>query len=317
MAYYQYSGMLKVEDSTLIVNEGVTSITRELFNVWEESEQDDNAKPRDIRDSVKKIILPSSAQKIGDDAFRYFNNLEEVVIPEGVTSIGARAFQDRSIASINLPKSLKSIGMDAFSDCHYLEEIRIPDSVRVLENDLFNRCSRLKHVELPPTLERINFFAFRECYSLERIDIPDSVVFIGDEAFAYCERLRDVRLSDKLDTIHSGAFAHCKQLKTMNVPKSLTCIEDYAFYRCKEFSKLKVGKHVSVDDKAYGDGFFAEHSTLFFLFLFYVVLPVTILCILHHFFSWLTSILIFALGIVAIIAVLFILVSIFYKGHGA
>ena len=54
----------------------------------------------------------------------------KVVIPDGVTSIGERAFTwCESLESISIPDSVTNIESFAFSDCSSLKSITIPDSV--------------------------------------------------------------------------------------------------------------------------------------------------------------------------------------------
>lgn len=65
--------------------------------------------------SLKKIELPSGLKTIGIDAFSE-SGLEEIHIPEGVTSIDEYAFYNcKNLKTIFLPKSLKKIGLSAFS----------------------------------------------------------------------------------------------------------------------------------------------------------------------------------------------------------
>lgn len=68
---------------------------------------------------------------IEDEAFMGCTELTEVVIPEGVTSIGNFAFDGcSSLESITISESVTSIGNYAFRDCAKLTSIIIPDSVK-------------------------------------------------------------------------------------------------------------------------------------------------------------------------------------------
>ena len=54
----------------------------------------------------------------------------DVVIPEGVTSIGYRAFYYcSSLTSIVIPESVTSIGDSAFYGCSSLSSVVIPENV--------------------------------------------------------------------------------------------------------------------------------------------------------------------------------------------
>ena len=63
---------------------------------------------------IKTLVIPPKIKEISKDAFAR-NNMEEVVIPEGVTSIGDRFFKECSqLKETNFPQSLKEIGEDIF-----------------------------------------------------------------------------------------------------------------------------------------------------------------------------------------------------------
>jgi len=66
---------------------------------------------------VKCPVISSETKIIYQFAGRELNNIEELIIPEGVTSIGCNAFRNcKNIKIISLPKSLKFIDESAFED---------------------------------------------------------------------------------------------------------------------------------------------------------------------------------------------------------
>lgn len=80
-------------------------------------------------------------------AHRLFLNGEEIkdlVIPEGVTSIKRYAFRGCSgLTSVTLPNSVTSIARDAFTGCSGLKSITIPNSITRLDRDAFDGCTGL------------------------------------------------------------------------------------------------------------------------------------------------------------------------------
>ena len=69
-----------------------------------------------LEESAGVLVLPASLTEIEDEAFCGDTSLEEVVLPEGLRRIGARAFAGSSLSRINLPDSLEEIGEDAFGE---------------------------------------------------------------------------------------------------------------------------------------------------------------------------------------------------------
>jgi len=69
------------------------------------------------------MTLPEGIQTIEAETFDGTDALDSVVLPEGITAIGSRAFADSSISSINLPRSITSIAADAFDNCPNLTAV--------------------------------------------------------------------------------------------------------------------------------------------------------------------------------------------------
>lgn len=72
---------------------------------------------------IETFVIPPKIKEIGINTFKG-NNMKEVVIPEGVTSIGDGAFKYCSqLKRINFPQNLKEIGEDIFYGCNSLEYV--------------------------------------------------------------------------------------------------------------------------------------------------------------------------------------------------
>ena len=72
------------------------------------------------------------------------NDLETVVLPEGVTAILYEAFDGcDKLKNINLPNSLKRIDGKAFAYCDSLKEITIPNSIQEIDEEAFDGVENL------------------------------------------------------------------------------------------------------------------------------------------------------------------------------
>ena len=67
-----------------------------------------------IAEDPLTITLPSALKTIDEEAFCGNTSIEKVIIPEGTTQIGNRAFAYSSLTEIELPESLETIADDAF-----------------------------------------------------------------------------------------------------------------------------------------------------------------------------------------------------------
>ncbi|MBR2880552.1 MAG: leucine-rich repeat protein, partial [Oscillospiraceae bacterium] len=76
---------------------------------------------------ITELVIPEGVTSIGDYAFCYFRDLTSVVIPNTVTSIGKNAFYEcKNISNtIVIPESVTSIGASAFGACRNITDVVI------------------------------------------------------------------------------------------------------------------------------------------------------------------------------------------------
>lgn len=68
-------------------------------------------------------------------------------VPEGVTVIGTRAFQDCTFTKVTLPSTLIEVGRQAFMGCTKLTEVTIPKSVQSLVDPFwYANCTALRKI---------------------------------------------------------------------------------------------------------------------------------------------------------------------------
>ena len=162
-AFYGCSGL-----ESVMISEGVTSIGTSAFYGCS---------------GLESVTIPEGVTSIGGSAFKNCSGLKSVyyggtldqwlaisfvsnpccngsdlyiqgnkitgdlVIPEGVTSIGDSAFLGCTwLKSVTIPSSVKSIGTGAFWECSGLESVMIPSSVTNIGYGAFYNCSKLANV---------------------------------------------------------------------------------------------------------------------------------------------------------------------------
>ena len=137
------------------------------------------------------VVIPEGVTNIGASAFSGCSSLASVVIPEGVTSIGDEAFYYcQSLTSVVIPEGVTSIGGEAFKYCSSLTSVVIPKGVKSIGNWAFSGCSSLASVVIPEGVTSIGGGAFWDCSSLTSIVIPEGVTSIGVWTFDGWQGLR-------------------------------------------------------------------------------------------------------------------------------
>ena len=73
--------------------------------------------------------------------------IAKVTIENGITNIGARAFEEiTGLSEISIANTVTTIGNGAFIGCTGLDSVKIPKSVSKIENDAFKGCSNLEEL---------------------------------------------------------------------------------------------------------------------------------------------------------------------------
>ena len=215
------------------------------------------AASKDVVKAVSAASFDSPDFEIEDGILEYYRgNGGDVVIPNGVTSIGDSAFEGcSSLTSITIPNSVTSIEKGAFEGCNGLTRITIPKSVMSISHGIYSESleeikvekgnpvyhsdgscliktksgeliAGCKNSRIPTdgSVTSIGEFAFADCSGLTRITIPKSVTSIGMSAFSGCSGLTSITIPNSVTSIGYGAFCGCSGLTSITIPKSVTSI---------------------------------------------------------------------------------------------
>lgn len=148
----------------------------------------------------------------------------DLVIPEGVTSIGRAAFAHcTGLTSITIPNSVTSIGEYAFFGCSGLTSVTIPDRVTSIGNFAFSNCSELTTV---------NWNAIKCVEAGEYMDREMHSVFSN------CAKLRTVNFGANVTHISPYAFSGCSGIKSIIIRSSAMRIGKYSFYGCTGLTSI-------------------------------------------------------------------------------
>ena len=211
---------------------------------------------------IKKVVLGSGVQNIGNDAFADCYGMTDITIPDGVTSIGDSAFDGCSaLTEISIPGTVSSIGDSAFYGCSALTEISIPGTVSSIGDSVFSGCSALTEISIPDTVSSIGDSAFSRCSALTEISIPSTVSSIGSYAFSGCA-LREVEIPQGITSIQSRTFQFCTQLTKITIPDSVTSVEICAFDNCPVLKNVYYGGTEAQWEGMYVDNYAGNNSAL-------------------------------------------------------
>lgn len=227
---------------------------------------------------------------IGTTLFKCNISDESVVkVPDGITKIHSSAFETRSdndqVEEIILPPSVQSIGERAFYGRKKLKKINIPEGVKELCEGVFGGCSKLEEIFIPASIEKINILAFpkyraggqfyeetqcilrkievdinnRNYCSVDgmlfskdkkellcvpngipndRLEVPVGVKLANDYMASRNIALTEVVLPNTLTTIGKEAFSYCGNLTKIVFSEEVENIGEYAFVGCSNLIEI-------------------------------------------------------------------------------
>ncbi len=222
---------------------------------------------------------------IDKKAFASCDCLEEIIIPDSVTTISGRAFDGcKSLTKIFIPASVYAIEFSAFDDCSKLEKFEvaqdnptycsvdgvaysknmfilykcppsapftsydIPDSVRIIGPSAFEGCTSLRQVTIGKGVAYMQSGVFQECKSLSLVHYnATSCLSAGGmfPIFRGCDSLRKVVIGNNVVELPDDLFILCEELSEVNIPESITTIGNGVFRLCSKLSHLYIPHSVS------------------------------------------------------------------------
>ena len=177
-------------------------------------------------------------------------DVETVVLPEGLRTIGFRAFYPcRNLKSVSFPDGLEFIGREAFLYCGKLEKVTFPSKLTFLGENAF-RGVPLKEVILPEGLAYLGDYAFWNGGNCRKVVLPGSIAHFGAYVFQGQLKLKDVTVSEGLQTIGEAAFAS-SGVKSIKLPESMKTIEGGAFAYCESLQTVETGGCETIGEQAF------------------------------------------------------------------
>lgn len=191
------------------------------------------------------------------------DEITEVILSEGVTGVGAYAFENcKEIAAVSWADTVVQIGKNAFAKCESvikvdlngieeigesafaksgLQEISINSGQTVsIGNEAFLDCISLKTVRLEQGFLQAGDRVWKGCTSLESLTVSADFDSMGGYLFADCTKLSIVSWQGQSPVLGSYMFSGCTALAQMIIPTGIQEIGSYAFYQCTGITEISL-----------------------------------------------------------------------------
>ena len=193
-------------------------------------------------DKLETLILPKSATKIKDDAFKHCNVLSRLVIGDNVQSIGEEVTHDSPQLQevIMLCNQVPATDTDAWSEEMPIKTLYTTNAIRAhlsgshvyytridsitsaFEDDAVLHALAEKRIYTTDDLGKLKSFenvikGNTQVESFNELVFAVEVKALGDNSLSGCTKLKEVMLPYAVETISAGAFRGCSSLTTLYV----------------------------------------------------------------------------------------------------
>lgn len=219
--------------------------------------------------NITSVVIENGVTSVGARAFTSCSNVTSVTLPANLQAIGAMAFARCAITTITLPASLETIGMRAFQDTQ-ITSVNIPAGVTSIDELAFGYCSSLAEItvaagntvyEAPngcnALIVKATHTLIQGCNGTVFANLPDDLKSIAEAAFAGCTSLTTASFPNGLESIGGNAFESCSGLTTVTIPASVEVIGDRAFGWCDNLTTVTIyaTSLTTYGEEAFGDSF--------------------------------------------------------------
>lgn len=203
---------------------------------------------------------------------KYSGTDSEVVIPEGVTTIGEKAFErNKTITKVTLPSTLTTIEDYAFWNCTNLVIPDFPVGMQTIGQEAFESCATNTAESTISNVSRIEAWAFHLCGS-EKITINGNSTTIGMRAFSSgfvafldcydLDYLKGAVLNGSFTYIN-GIFDGRRKLENVTINGTIESLTN-GFYGCEALQTLTVNGDILeiTNNVVVGESIFQHSSDL-------------------------------------------------------
>ncbi len=197
----------------------------------------------------------------------YREEIEHVIINEGITSIGQQAFGSTwvegnypNLCSVSIAPTVTKIGAEAFAWAQKLESIDLPN-VTSIGYSAFTGTG-IRSIYIPPTMEDgegdvdSGFGWFINCTNLQSITVDprnqtyrsvDGVLFSGDILLRYPagKAGSSYTVPNGTARIALSAFEGSENITSVSVPASVSRIDAFAFNGCTKLKNITIAEGVT------------------------------------------------------------------------
>lgn len=134
--------------------------------------------------SLQQLTLSNEVEALRDFSFGYCYSLTTAILPSSLTTIQG-VFPYSNIKNVVIPYGLTTIGASMFSTNYAFEKIIMPNTISSVGAYAFNSCRGLSKVKISSSVTSMGY-CFDTCQNIFSIKIPKNVITLTQNLFSNC-----------------------------------------------------------------------------------------------------------------------------------
>ena len=207
--------------------------------------------------SLQNVHIPEGVISIGQEAFRW-TLLEKILIPSTVEFIGNDAFGDAPNLSEFIVENDNNHFM-SYEGVLYKCNLGVDNTHKLLK---YPPQKALSKFTVNDNTKEIDSYAFKWARNLEEIVLHDEILDLGvEQTFSYCESLKEIHVPSKITSLPKMCFRGCKALEHVYIlDREQFRIEKKAFMGCDSLNsvhfRIEKPENIVVVDDAFDEDTF-------------------------------------------------------------
>ena len=187
---------------------------------------------------LTEVSLPDSVTSVGSGAFtnteKATTHIGKVKLSKGMTAIPAGMFTNQKVKVVEIPEGIKTIGARAFAG-NYVETLKISGTVEKIDSYAFWN-NQMKELEIPENVKTIGSCAFQRTQdyikaTINKVVLHEGLESIGKKAFyqTLTSECKSIDLPTTVKVLDAAAFeGNAKVTLTSLVEDQVNGKGDYA-----------------------------------------------------------------------------------------
>ncbi|MBP3396603.1 MAG: leucine-rich repeat protein [Clostridia bacterium] len=230
--YYGNGGVVQIPASLAVTEIGQFAFSN--FNYipkepWEITEEEKDATKIWFigEDTIEEVIVPEGVETIGPYAFAGLTSLKKITLPSTIVKVDYGAFYGcTALETVQGLENAKFINQHAFYNCDLRGTLTLKRTVAVADYAFFGN-ENLAGIALPENTQSVGAYAFAGCTSVSTLTMGAEKIKLGQYAFSGCAGLTEVTVNAAV--VPTGTFSGCSKLASVTFGRDVAVIGEYAF----------------------------------------------------------------------------------------